>query len=281
MSSPILLPHRSVVVVHGADARSFLQNILTSDTMSCVPGAHIFGALLTPQGKILSDMILRPDGDGFLVDAPASATGELVRRLGMLRLRSKATIEARGDLAVAAFTGLADPRSAGAPRRDFVERSLLAPPAPEDLRRYHAARIAAGVAEQDADFGSAEVFPADINMDLLGGVDFRKGCFIGQEVVSRMKRKATARRRTLTLHVAGNAGVGDTVVAGDTELGALSSVSGSLALARLRIDRLADAEDGGLQLAAGGQACVIDRPGWLDAEISRLREARETTGPAS
>ena len=277
MTGSILLPHRTVITVTGPDTRDFLQNILTLDTSGWAPAVHGYGALLTPQGKSLADMILTPVDDGFLIDVAASAAADTIRRLTLFRLRSKVSISLREDLAVACFSGAPDPRSAEAPAREFVARAMLALPAPTDLERYHAARIAAGVAEQDADFGAAEVFPADINMDLAGGVDFRKGCFVGQEVVSRMKRRATARRRTLALRIGAGLDRLTPVMAGDVELGAVSSLSGGVALARLRIDRLAEAEAAGLGLAAGGQPASLIRPGWLDSEIARLTTAREAS----
>lgn len=275
MTTSILLPHRSIIAVTGPDTRDYLQNILTLDTGGRAPAAHAYGALLTPQGKILADMILTPSGDGFLIDVAASAAADTVRRLTLFRLRSKVAISLREDLAVACFSGAPDPRSANAPARDFVPRASLALPSPADLERYHAARITAGVAEQDADFVASEVFPADINMDLLGGVDFRKGCFVGQEVVSRMKRRATARRRTAPLRISAGLERLAPVMAGDAELGVITSLSGDVALARLRIDRLAEAETAGVGLSAGGEPASLIRPDWLDAEVAKLAAARE------
>ena len=281
MTKAILVPHRSVIAVNGPDTRDYLQNILTLDTSGWAPATHGYGALLTPQGKILADMILTPEGDGFLIDVAASAAADTVRRLTLFRLRSRVSISLREDLAVACFSGAPDPRSADAPARDFVPRDSLALPAPADVERYHAARIAAGVAEQDADFGAAEVFPADINMDLVGGVDFKKGCFVGQEVVSRMKRRATARRRTLSLRTGGGLDQRTVVMAGDTELGVISSLSGDVALARLRIDHLAEAEQAGVALTAGGRPASVIRPAWLDAEIAKLAAARNGASQAT
>ncbi len=276
MSSAVLLPHRSVLGVHGPDARVFLQNILTLDTVSGPADAHGYGALLTPQGKILSDMILVPDGDGFLLDVDTSAAADLSRRLSMFRLRSNVVIAARDDLAVAAFAGAPDPRSPLTPHRNIVTRADLEEPSGADLARYHAARIAAGLAEQGSDFGPAEVFPADINMDLLGGVDFRKGCYVGQEVVSRMKRRSTARRRTLTLTVPDDVAAPAPVLAGDTEIGVVTSTAGGRALARLRIDRLAEADAAGHSVTVGGHPVAVIRPDWLEGELRQLAAARQT-----
>jgi folate-binding protein YgfZ len=187
-----------------------------------------------------------------------------------MKLRAAVAIAARPDLGVTVFDGAPDPRSPLAARRRIGERR-----AADDPAQYHAARIAAGVPEQGADFGLEEVFPADINMDLLGGVDFRKGCFVGQEVASRMKRRGTARRRTLLAEVEAGAMAGAPVLAGDFEIGKLTSVSGGAALARVRIDRLAEAWAAGETVTAAGAPVVFDRPDWLVDELAAIAEARE------
>ena len=190
MSSPVFLDHRAVLVVSGADAEAFLNGLLTVSTIDVPEGENRYGALLTPQGKIIADMILTRISDGFLIDCDAAVAPSLLKRLRMFKLRAAVAIEERSDLGVTAFAGSPDPRSRLAPARLIAARATTS----ADTAPYHAARIAAGVAEQGIDFGAEDVFPADINMDLNGGIDFRKGCFVGQEVVSRMKRRGTARR---------------------------------------------------------------------------------------
>jgi hypothetical protein len=135
------------------------------------------------------------------------------------------------------------------------------------------------ITEQGVDFGTEEVFPADINMDLIAGVDFRKGCFVGQEVASRMKRRGTARRRTLTVALPDGApetpcpimatGSGDPF-----EIGALTSASNGVGLARVRIDRMMEAEAAGQTFSADGHALVFDHPDWLSAELTALAQPK-------
>ena len=145
-----------------------------------------------------------------------------------------------------------------------------------DIAAYHAARIAAGLPEQGVDFATEEVFPADINMDLNGGVDFRKGCFVGQEVVSRMKRRGTARRRTLKASFTADISAPAPVLANGFEIGLLTSVSGSAGLARVRIDRMADALAKNESITAGGQPIRLDNPPWLASELAAMGEAKES-----
>ena len=187
-----------------------------------------------------------------------------------MKLRAAVAIKERHDLGVTAFEGMSDPRSPLAPQRRIGPRGD-----PSDTSAYHAARIAAGLPEQSADFGAEDVFPADINMDLLGGVDFRKGCFVGQEVASRMKRRGTARRRTLKAVMAKGVAAPAPVLANGFEIGMLTSVSGGGGLARVRIDRLADAQAKGETITANGGAITFDNPPWLAEELAAMAETKE------
>jgi folate-binding protein YgfZ len=275
MSTPVLLDHRSVLIVSGADAGGFLQGLVTVSSQDMAPGEMRYGALLTPQGKVIADMILQRTDDGFLIDCAANAAPALLKRLNLFRLRAAVAIADRSDLAVFAFEGAPDPRSEEAPRRRIAPRPAAHS---TDAARYHAARIAAGLPEQGADFASEEVFPADINMDLQGGIDFSKGCFVGQEVVSRMKRRGTARRRTLVAKSDADISAPSPVLAGGFEIGTLTSVAGTIGLARVRIDRLAEARAKGEPITAGGAAIALDEPSWLAGELAALTEAKESRG---
>lgn len=268
--APVRLDHRAVLSVTGADAETFLNGLLTQSTLGLQTGERRYAALLTPQGKIIADMIVERTTEGFLLDIDASIAPALLKRLTMFKLRAQVVIAARDDLAVTAFEGSPDPRSPSAPHRKYgVRNSAL----PSDADAYHAARIAAGLPEQGADFGTEEVFPADINMDLLDGVDFRKGCFVGQEVVSRMKRRGASRRRTLSAHVFG-ASPGP-ILANDFEIGVFTSAAGSAGLARVRIDRLAEAEAAGQTLTVNGAPVTFVKPIWLTDELAALQTAKD------
>jgi tRNA-modifying protein YgfZ len=269
-----LLSHRAIISVSGAEAETFLNGLLTASVSGMAPAELRYGALLTPQGKIIADMLIVYEGGAFLIDCDGGGAANLLKRLNMFRLRAKVDIAVRNDLAAIAFDGGHDPREPSAPRRRIGARNDASA---SDPGEYHAARIAAGLAEQGSDFASEDVFPADINMDLVGGVDFRKGCFVGQEVVSRMKRRGNARRRTLKASVAADMSVPAPVLAGTFEIGTLTSFSGGAGLARLRIDRLAEAQSKGDPITANGVAVTFDNPPWLAGELAALKEAKSST----
>ncbi|HEY7800292.1 MAG TPA: folate-binding protein [Hyphomonadaceae bacterium] len=271
MPSPVFLDHRAVLVVSGADAGTFLNGLLTISTLDLREGEMRYGALLTPQGKVIADMILTRIADGFFIDCSASAAPALLKRLRIFRLRAAVAIEERSDLGVMAFEGSPDPRSPLAPTRRIAARAADT----GDIAAFHAARIAAGIAEQGIDFGSEDVFPADINMDLNGGIDFRKGCFVGQEVVSRMKRRGTARRRTLKATFTADIPAPSPVLANGFEIGLLTSVSGGAGLARVRIDRMAQALANNEIITANGQPVRFDGPPWLAAELAAMTGTKE------
>lgn len=262
MPNAVHLNHRAVIAVTGSDAETFLTGLITNSVSGLDANASRYAALLTPQGKVIADFLVFRNADGFLFDCAKDAREDLVRRLSMYKLRSKVGVAARDDIAVLAFSGSPDPRSDAAPARSLAPRSEA--PSEGSLADYHSARIGAGLAEQSIDFASGEVFPADINMDALSGVDFAKGCFVGQEVVSRMKRRGTARRRTLTVKFDSEAPPSPApVLAGEFEIGQLTSTADDIGLARVRIDQLAKALADGEAITVDGQTCQPVWPDWL------------------
>ena len=269
MTNPVFLPHRSVISVSGADAETFLNGIVTASTLGLRAGGFRYGGLLTPQGKVIADMLLTRAEDTILIDCAEAAAPAVVRRLTMMKLRAAVSIDLRADFGVTVFEGAPDPRSSLAPWRRIGPREPAG-----DTSGWNAARIAAGLPEQGFDFGLEEVFPADINMDLVDGVDFRKGCFIGQEVASRMKRRGTARRRTLKARVDGQVSAPVPVLANDFEIGMLTSFSGGEALARVRIDRLAEARAKGDTITASGLPVVFEDPYWLAGELAAMNQGK-------
>lgn len=272
MAFALLLPHRAVVSVAGLDAQPFLNGLLTNAISNIEHGQRRHAALLTPQGKIIADMLLARGPEGFLLDVDVGVAPVLLKRLTMFRLRARVAIDARADLAVFAFDGAPDPRSELAPARSIAPRTRASH---GDIAHYHANRISACVAEMGADFGPEEVFPADINMDISGGVDFRKGCFVGQEVVSRMKRRGVARRRTLVAQLKeGAPSMPAPILADGFEVGRLTSATGQVGLARVRIDHVADAETKGHAFSADGKPVTFDKPQWFTDELGALKETK-------
>ena len=267
-----LLPDRALVTVTGEDATDLLQGVLTCNVASLDEAEARLGALLTPQGKILFDFLISRIEGGFRLDCAADQAPGLARRLALYRLRAKVDIAADPTVAVAAAWGGAMPaaevaRAADARSPDLGARlyagegAFSADASPED---YHAHRIALAVPEGGRDFAYGDAFPHEALMDQLGGVDFRKGCYVGQEVVSRMQHRGTARTRILAAHYPEGeaASPGSEVTAGGKVLGTTGSAAGAIGLATIRLDRLGDALSGGETLRAGGRAVALERPAY-------------------
>ncbi len=262
MGEAVYLGDRGVARVAGPDAVGFLQGLLTNDVETLPIGQSRYAGLLTPQGKILFDfLVFRTADDEFLLDVPADKTAELVKRLGFYKLRAKVAISEAPNLAViaAAEGEPPDPRAALG-RRAIVARED-APAADEGAHAiYDARRVALGVPQGGVDFAYGDAFPHDANMDLLNGVDFAKGCYVGQEVVSRMKHRGGVRKRVVRLRLDGPAPPpGTAVLDGELPVGALGSSAGEAALALLRLDRVEAAEQAGRPLTAAGVRVEIVR----------------------
>jgi folate-binding protein YgfZ len=263
-----MLEDRAVIRVSGEDATSFLQGLLTNDLERLHPSEARYAALLTPQGKILFDMIVvRAPGEvpSYLIDCTAGQAADLAKRLGFYKLRAKVAIaDMSADQAVAAFWGAeaphidegvlyADPRDPRLGWRAILPRPTAAAFGSEHVNEYEGLRIAVGAPKGGLDFAYGDAFPHDANFDLLHGVDFDKGCYVGQEVVSRMKHRGTARKRIARVKLSGpSPAPGTPVLDRELAVGALGSSSGREALALLRLDRAEEATAAGRTLSAGG-----------------------------
>jgi folate-binding protein YgfZ len=258
------LPGRAVLAVTGPEAAHFLHNLLTADIEHLSEGAATYAALLSPQGKILSDMLVLRRGDGFLLDCAAVQLPDLRKRLALYRLRAAVEITDRPDLVVGVSPhecpgGFPDPRTPSLGWRVIDGMPEAA------AEGYDAVRIALGLADTEADLGSGEFFPHEANLDQLGGVSFRKGCYVGQEVVSRMEHRGTARSRILPVALSGKTPpTGTEIRSGDKQIGTLLSGAGDHALALIRLDRLADAAS---PLMADGVALKVMKPQWARYDV--------------
>src|SRR5271163_2784820 len=263
------LPDRGVVSVSGADSVSFLQGLLTNDVEGLAPSEARYAALLTPQGKILFDMIVvrAQDAGGavFLIDCGAAQAANLAKRLSFYKLRAKVAIaDGSASRAVAAFWGgepepiadglvYADPRDPRLGWRAILPRPIADGVGPEHAGEYEGLRIGVVAPKGGVDFAYGDAFPHDANLDLLHGVDFDKGCYVGQEVVSRMKHRGTGRKRIVRVKLAGSPPApGAPVMDRELAVGTLGSSSGREALALLRLDRVEDATAAGRTLSVGG-----------------------------
>jgi folate-binding protein YgfZ len=279
-----LLPDRGVVKVDGADARRFLNGLLTSDIAALTPETPRFAALLTPQGKILFDGIVAAvppeDGTALFIDCPRALAPDLVRRLNFYKLRAKLIIEDLSEaLAVlAAWDGTGtteyglvypDPRLPALGLRVMLPPHL-AEAAAGDLvatlvgsEAYEAHRIALGVPRGGVDFAYGDAFPHEADMDQLNGVDFDKGCYVGQEVVSRIEHRARARSRIVPVAYDEFAPAdGVPVMAGERAVGTMGSAARGRGLAMVRLDRAAEALAAGASLSAGGVPIRLVKPEW-------------------
>jgi folate-binding protein YgfZ len=276
------LADRALLKVSGPEARSFLDRLVTCDLDRLPPAGARYGGLLTPQGKIIADFVLfdasaLEDGAIF-ADVPASCAQDLVKRLTLYKLRAQVAVaDVTASHAVLAGWGetaeptgerhlvARDPRLDALGWRAVVERGGLmdsGSPA-EDEAAYHAQRIACGVPEGGRDFPFNDAFPHEADMDQLGGVDFDKGCYVGQEVVSRMQHRGTARTRVVPVVFDGEpASPQQEVTVGDRPVGRVGSVAGGRGLAMLRLDRAAEAFAAGQPIMAGTVPIRLEKPAW-------------------
>ncbi|MET0707749.1 MAG: folate-binding protein [Tardiphaga sp.] len=267
------LPDRGVVKLSGDDARGFLNNLVTSEIEVVTPGTARFGALLTPQGKIIVDFLVTEapagHGGGLLIDLPRDLAQPLATKLGFYKLRAKVTVENLTDSlgVLAVWDGepslkpdltYSDPRNAELGFRilvpaDFAEKTAAMLGAElVDEAAYEAHRIAVGVPRGGVDFAYGDAFPHEANMDRLKGVDFDKGCYVGQEVVSRMQHRGTARARIVGVIMDGHAPApGSEIRAGDKPIGTMGSSADGRGLALIRTDRATDALDAAAPFLAG------------------------------
>jgi folate-binding protein YgfZ len=282
------LPDRGVVKVSGEDARIFLNGLITTDAMQLAAGQGRFGALLTPQGKIIVDFLITEapagHGGGFLMDCPRPLAQDLTNKLGFYKLRAKVAVENLSDNmgVIAAWDGepamkpdlaFKDPREPSlgwrilAPQELAQKVAALIVAESVDDTVYEAHRIACGAPRGGLDFMYGDAFPHETNMDRLHGVDFDKGCYVGQEVVSRMQHRGTARTRTVKVVFDDFASeTGRPILAGEKQVGTMGSAVGPNGLALVRIDRVADALDSGVKLTSGGLALRLVDPGSIRIE---------------
>lgn len=283
------LTDRGTIRVAGPDAPRFLQGLVTNDVDRVTQGAAVHTGLLTPQGKILFDFFLARSGDGFLLDCARPVVADLVKRLTFYKLRAAVEIADESDARkiLAAWNGapasaegwvaFADPRLAALGHRLIV-------PAEADIGAvactaateadYHAHRIALGVPEGGRDYAFGDTFPHEADFDQLAGVDFAKGCFVGQEVVSRMEHRGTARKRVVPIEGAATLAAGAEITADGAPIGTVGSVADARALALVRLDRAEKALANGKALDAGGVQVRLRQPEWASFDVPSGAQVR-------
>lgn len=272
---PALLDDRAVLAISGPEAREFLQGLVTNDVAGgLAPGAGLYTALLSAQGKILYDFFVT-EGDGaLLIDCARASRDALLRKLKMYKLRARVEIEAREPLAV--YSNLkghpenrttsyadravtfADPRLSALGMRSIGAIAEMPANLPGP-RGYHEMRLALGVPEA-SDFGFEKVFALDAGLEELRGVSFTKGCYIGQELTSRMKHRATTRKRILIVTAQCDLPGSGPLTRGGSEIGEILSAHGHTAFALVRMDRLEETQG---DVAAASVPVTLKKPQWL------------------
>jgi tRNA-modifying protein YgfZ len=292
-----LLHDRGAVKVAGDDARSFLHGLVSADLLDLNPGTARFAALLTPQGKITADFLVAEapaqDGGGFFLDLPRALAKPTVDKLNLYKLRARIMVEDLSDVLgiLAAWNGsgateiglsYADPRLPQLGLRVMLPPQRAAEAAAAlgatlvDESEYETHRIALGIPRGGLDFAYGDAFPHEADMDQLGGIDFGKGCYVGQEVVSRMEHRGIARTRAVPVSYDGVAPVpGAPVMAGERQVGTMGSSAAGRGLALLRLDRIADALLRGEQLLAGRVPLTLSKPDWARFAFPQDSKAAE------
>lgn len=276
MSQTVAFAHlqsRALIAVGGADWRSFLQGLITQDVETLAPGEARFGALLTPQGRLLYDLFVVGRDDGAWLDVEAAHRDAILMRLTMYRLRAKVDL-ALDDTPVSILFAeegvparpdgawVADPRL---PQLGFRGYGAVPPPGAVTVSEAEreAQKLRLGV-PGPADWGSDKTYPIEADFDLLNGIDFKKGCFVGQETTSRMKRRGTIKSRMLPIVFDGPApGFGTEILAGDLRAGEVLSGADGRAMALLRLDRALGAE-----LTVDGRPARAEVPTWMAEAVA-------------
>ncbi len=283
------LKKRAIIKVTGPDSKDFLTGLLTNDIDGTTlpetgSGPHTvvpscFAGLLTPQGKILFDFIVAKSDDGYFIDVDAASAEDLVKRLTFYKLRADVEISLLGaphrlyaiwggsDVQVSSGICFADPRLPELGWRCVIENenSISATCEPLEEMDFHTHRIKLGIPEGGKDYAFGDTFPHEACYDQINGVDFKKGCFVGQEVVSRMQHRGTARKRIISVSAEEELPAqGFEITANGKPIGTLGSSSGSDGIALIRLDRAARALENEQQIMTGGITLSLKVPTWAD-----------------
>jgi folate-binding protein YgfZ len=256
------LDSRALISVTGEEAKPFLHNLLTQNVETLADEELRFGALLSPPGRLLFDLFLLGQADGVLLDVATERRDALIQRLSMYKLRAKVRVAADDRPVFAAWPEapagfIPDPRTPLMGGRLYGEATADAAEAD-----YDAYRLSIGLPDPTADAPQDKTYPIEADFDLLNGIDFQKGCFVGQETTSRMKRRGTIKNRMLPLDFDGPPpAFGAEVLKGELRAGEVLSGQAGSVMALLRIDRL----DG--DLTVDGRPVRLRKPAWMGEDV--------------
>ncbi len=256
------LSSRALISVTGEEARPFLHNLLTQDVETLGDGELRFGALLSPPGRLLFDLFILGEAEGVLLDVAADRRDALIQRLSMYKLRAKVQVAADGRPVFAAWPD-APADFIPDPRTTLMGGRLYGPVAADATEAdYDAHRLSVGIPDPTADAPQDKTYPIEADFDLLNGIDFQKGCFVGQETTSRMKRRGVIKNRMMPLDFDGPPpAFGAEVLKGELRAGEVLSGQDGSAMALVRIDRI----DG--DLTVEGRPVRLRRPAWMGQDV--------------
>lgn len=226
---------RKLFDITGADRTEFLQGLITND-MARLKDGLLYAALLTPQGKFLTDFFLFEHGGTITLDAPSATADDLARRLTMYRLRADVQITA-SPLNVKRGTGPAPQNALPDPRHTALGWRLYGSETGSDATNWDAIRVAHCIPETGVELIPNETYILEAGFEALNGVDFRKGCYVGQEIIARMKHKTTLKKGFVTVGITGTAPTGTPITSNGKPAGTLFTQSGDQAIAYLRFNR--------------------------------------------
>ena len=256
------LSSRALISITGDDARPFLHNLLTQDVETLADGELRFGALLSPPGRLLFDLFILGQGNGVLLDVAVDRRDALIQRLSKYRLRARVEVAADERPVFAAWPD-APAGFIPDPRTPLMGGRLYGEAAPDAVQAdYDAHRLSVGLPDPTADAPQDKTYPIEADFDLLNGIDFHKGCFVGQETTSRMKRRGAIKNRMLPLDFDGPApAFGAEVLKGELRAGEVLSGRDGSVMALLRVDRL----DG--DLTVDGRPVRLRKPAWMGEDV--------------
>jgi len=285
-----VLDDRGILAVSGADRRAFLQGLVSNDLEKVGAAEARYAALLTAQGRYLHDFMMIEVGGAIWLEAEAARLGDLKRRLSLYRLRAKAVLDEQPDLAVAAIFGdgalaviglscepgaarrfgsgvaFVDPRLAAlgvrciAARADLQRELAAAGLAEAGFAAYDQLRLELGIPDSSGDLAVEKSILLESGFDELNGVDWQKGCYIGQELTARTKYRGLIKKRLMPVAIDGPAPAAGTIVTADgREVGEMRSSRDGRGLALLRIESVVK----GARLMAGTSTLVATKPGWM------------------
>ncbi|MCF2904624.1 folate-binding protein [Octadecabacter sp. CECT 8868] len=228
---------RSLIRLSGQDSRDFLQGLITNDVAKTSDGL-VYAALLSPQGKYIADFFVLADGDALVLDVASSHAANLAQRLAMYRLRAKVDI-AESPKVVSRGTGPApdgafiDPRDPNMGWRAYGTEDI------SDDTNWDSLRVAHVIPETGIEL-TPDTYILETGFERLNGIDFRKGCYVGQEIAARMKHKTELKKGLVQVEIEGVAPVGTEITSNGKSVGTLFTQSGNRALAHLRFGRATD-----------------------------------------